>query len=410
MDKQIQIDILDNGLRLVQRKNSSEIVHVGLMLDAGSRDENELNNGVAHFIEHTVFKGTRKRKARELLTMIEKVGGEINAYTTREKTLFYVSCLKQYAERAFDMLSDLVYGPTFPEKENEKEKSVILEEIEMYEDSPDESIYDDFYIHHFKGHSLGYNILGTRETVQTMNLNMIQEFRQLNHTLGNAVLSIVGNIEFDQSLKLANKYFSDITTESFTAHRKKPESPSRFEVNIKKDFSQTHCMMGSEAYSRHDERRFGLSVINNILGGAGMSARLSMAVREKHALTYHISSGYSSYQDSAVFSIYFATEKKKLEKCRKLILKELDILKDKKISLAQLQLAKTQILGQVALLEENQNVFMQSQAKSLLDYGRVITFSDFLDSINRVTAEDILDISNDIFAEEKISTLIYESE
>jgi predicted Zn-dependent peptidase len=408
---------LENGLRLVQRKLiESEIIHCGLMINAGSRDENALNNGIAHFIEHTVFKGTGKRKSHYLLTAIEKVGGELNAYTTREKTCFYVSCLKQYADRAVDILSDMTFNASFPEKEIEKEKKVIVDEIEMYEDSPDESIYDDFYALAFNGHALGFNILGTPETVRSFNREMIQGFRGPLHTAGATVLSIVGDLSVKQSTALAEKYLKDIPAGKPIAERIAPFSANvgngmpykAFELTKEMDFTQAHCMMGNIAYSKHDPRRFALSLVNNIIGGAGMSSRLNLAVREKHGLTYHISSNYSNYQDTGIFSVYFATDRKQVSRCRELIDRELKKMRTQKLSASQLSQAKVQLLGQIAMIDENPNIHMQSQARSLLDYDRVYSFRDFLRRVDEVTAEQMLEVANEIFDPSQWSTLIYD--
>lgn len=411
MQDQHNILKLENGVHLIQRKiNLSELVHCGIMINAGSRDENEINNGIAHFIEHSVFKGTSKRKSHQILTRIENVGGELNAYTTREKTCYYVSCLKQYADRAIDIVSDIVFEATFPEKEIAKEKKVILEEIEMYDDSPEESIYDDFYSLAYAGHPLGYNILGTKETVNNISRDTILDFRKKFYTTDRIVLSMVGDIPYEKGQRLAEKFLKDVPPTKYELSRSPATNYTPFEKTYEKDFAQTHCMMGNIAYSKHDQKRFGLSLINNILGGSGMSARLNMAVREKHGLTYHISSNYSSYQDTGVFSVYFATDKKNLSKARGLIAKELKKMREVKLSTRQLHQAKVQFLGHIAMIDENQSIHMQSQARSILDYDKLFTFRDFLKKVDEVTAEEILEISNEIFDPEKWSTLVYENE
>lgn len=411
MQDQHNITTLDNGVHLIQRNiNLSELVHCGIMINAGSRDENEINNGIAHFIEHSVFKGTSRRKSHQILTRIENVGGELNAYTTREKTCYYVSCLKKYADRAIDIVSDIVFEATFPEKEIAKEKKVIQEEIEMYEDSPEESIYDDFYSLAYAGHPLGYNILGTTETVKNIGRETILDFRKNFYTTDRIVLSMVGDIPYKKGQQLAEKFMKDVPSTKYELSRTPPTEYKPFNEVYKKDFAQTHCMMGNRAYSKHDKKRFGLSLINNILGGSGMSARLNMAVREKHGLTYHIGTNYSSYQDTGVFSIFYGTDKKNLEKAKGLILKELKKMREVKLTTRQLHQSKVQFLGQIALIDENQSIHMQSQARSILDYGALFTFKDFLKKVEEVTAEEILEISNEVFDPEKWSTLVYESE
>jgi predicted Zn-dependent peptidase len=381
------------------------------MIDVGSRDENRENNGVAHFIEHTVFKGTDKRKAHHILRRIENVGGELNAYTTREKTTYYVSCLKKYAGRAVDLLTDISFNSVFPEKELQKEKKVILEEIDMYEDSAEESIYDDFYALLFKEHPLGYNILGTKETVKNLSRETILDFIKQHYVAHTIVLSTVGDLTPSQAKKLGERFVSEIPLQkSGTPPRFAPVDSVTFSEKYIKDFAQSHCIIGSRAYSRYDEKRYTLSLINNILGNAGMSARLNMAVREKHGLVYSISSHYSNYRDAGVFTVYFGCEAKNLTRCQDIIRRELKNMREKKFSSRQLHQSKVQLLGQVAMLVENNAMHMQHQARSLLDYGYVADFKEFTDHVERVTASDILEVSNEIFNPDKLSTLVYEDE
>lgn len=403
---------LSNGIRIIHLQiKHSEIVHCGFMINAGSRDENLKNNGVAHFIEHTVFKGTNARKSHHILRRIESVGGELNAYTTREKTCYYASCLKEYAARAIDLLSDITFDSVFPEKELEKEKKVILEEIDMYDDSPEESIYDDFYTYIFKGHPLGYNILGTKTTVPKLSRQNILDFIKTHYTTDKLVLSIVGDLTVKQAESLGKRFVENITIPlKDKSVRVVPAINPQFNITKEKDFAQSHVILGSRAYSRNDEKRYGLSLINNILGGAGMSARLNMEVREKNALVYNIGTHYSSYQDAGVFSIYYAADDKNVQRCQDIIYKELRKMREIKFSEHQLKSAKIQLLGQMAQVVENNGVHMQHQARSVLDYGIIYGFKEFMKEIDNVSASEILEISNDIFAPENISVLIYQQE
>jgi len=399
---------LPNGIRLIHRPHTlSEIVHCGLVINAGSRDETPESNGVAHFIEHAVFKGTDKRTSNYILKRIENVGGELNAYTTREKTCYYASCLKQYAGRAVDIIADMAFNATFPEKEIQKEKKVIIEEIEMYDDSADESIYDEFYAILFKDHPLGFNILGTSESVGKLEREILKSYVAENYISGNIILSITGNISIKEAEGLAHKFLEGRPSIHHESTRKAPVLNNSFHEIKEKDFAQTHCMIGSPAYSRYDSKRYGLTLIHNILGGLGMSSRLNMAVREKHGYTYHISSNYSNYQDTGVFSIYFACDKKNLNRCRTLVHKELKKMREVKLSPVQLHQAKQQLLGMVAMMDENQSVHMQAQARSVLDYGRVFTFKDYLQKVDEVTAAEILEISNEILNPDIMSELVY---
>ncbi|MGZ5242573.1 MAG: M16 family metallopeptidase [Bacteroidia bacterium] len=403
---------LENGIRLVHRQiQHSEIVHCGYMINVGSRDENLVNNGVAHFIEHTVFKGTDRRKAHHILRRIESVGGELNAYTTREKTCYYASGLKQYAERAIDLLTDITFNSVFPEKEIEKEKKVILEEIDMYDDSPEESIYDDFYALIFKDHPLGFNILGTKATVNELNRRTIQDFIFDHYVADKLILSVVGDVTLKQAERMAHKFMDKVSIPgSNNLQRLFPEIQPSFHKTYTKDFAQTHCIIGSRAYGRHDEKRFALSLINNILGGAGMSSKLNMAVREKHGLTYHIASHYSGYEDTGIFSIYFACDSKNLNRCRDIINRELRKMRDIRLSEKQLQQVKLQFLGQMAMVVENNSVHMQHQARSLLDFSYVQSFKEYMESVEKVTTGDILEVANDVLNPGNLSSLVYEDE
>lgn len=403
---------LANGVRIVHLQvKHSEIVHCGFMINAGSRDENPENNGVAHFIEHTVFKGTEKRKSHHILRRIENVGGELNAYTTREKTCYYASSLKQYAARAVDLLADITFNSVFPEKEIEKEKKVILEEIDMYDDSPEESIYDEFYTYLFRGHSLGYNILGTKETVPALNRNKILDFIGTHYSADKLLLSVVGDLTKAEAEKLGRRFIEKM---NLPAHddtkRVAPVFEPRFSIAKEKDFAQTHVIIGCRAYSSHDPRRFGLALVNNILGAAGMSARLNMEVREKNALVYTIGSHYSTYEDTGAFTIYYGADEKNVQRCQDIIFKELKKIRDTRFSDKQLSQAKIQLLGQMALLVENNSVHMQQQARSVLDFGKVIGFREYMKEIEKLTPAELLEITNETFDPERISTLMYEQE
>jgi predicted Zn-dependent peptidase len=412
LQKEHTIFTLDNGIRLVHRQlRGAETVHCGYMINAGSRDENDRNNGVAHFIEHTVFKGTEKRRSHHILRRIENVGGELNAFTTREKTCYYASCLKRYAGRAVDLLTDITFNSQFPENELQKEKKVILEEIDMYDDSPEESIYDDFYTHLFGRHPLGYNILGTKETVSALSRKDIHDFIDQNYSQSNIVLSVVGGISPLQTEKMAYRYLDKLhLREKKEGTRRAPEVKPVFAEKVQKDFAQTHCIMGSRAYSRQNERRYDLLLLSNILGGSGMSSRLNMAVREKHGLVYTIGSHYSIYQDTGVFSIYFGTDSKNLNRCTDIIRRELKKICESPLTERQIQTARQQMLGQTAMMIENPSFLMQHQARSLLDYGYVQGFKEYEEKMKLITPESLLETAREILSPDKMSSLVYEEE
>lgn len=401
---------MDNGLRVIySRIKNTSLVHCGYIIGAGSRDESEKNNGIAHFIEHTVFKGTSNRKSYQILNRIEAVGGELNAYTSREKTCFYSLASKKYFDRSVELLTDVVFNPIFPPNEIEKEKSVIVEEIEMYEDSADESIYDDFFSSLFPGHPLGYSILGTKKTVKAISNRTITDFRDHNYQPSNMVLSIVGNLPVDKVEKAINTYTNNIPLSAVRKHnRKMPEIAPTFNKKIKKDFQQVHCIIGCPAYSMNEEKKHVLVLINNVLGGDWMSSRLNMIIREKYAYAYNVSSSYSAYADSGVYSIQLGTDEKYVDKCIELIQKEIKTFRDTLINKIQLNRAKRQIFGIYEMMEENNSAIMQIKGKNILDFGYPLSKENFYSNIMKIDAKQIIDVANEILDENKLSVMIYQ--
>lgn len=401
---------LENGLRVIYTQNPNTLlVHCGFLVGAGSRDETRHNNGMAHFIEHTVFKGTDKRKASQVFDYLETVGGDLNAYTTREKTFFYASVLKKYMDRAADLLTDIVFMPVFPDEEIKKEKNVIIEEIEMYKDSPEESIYDDFHASVFGKNTLALTILGTKESLGRIGKKEIAEFRNSNYTTDNIIFSVVGNLEIKELEKVFNRHFAAISVSVKTKTKKSSVDYRPFNIEKTKKFQQVHCIIGNVAYSIHDNRKYSLMVLNNLLGGEWMSSKLNMILREKHAFVYNISSNVNVYSDTGIFTIQFGTDEKYLKKCIQLINKELDKLRSGKISQSMLNRTKRQISGHFAAVEESNNYIMQSQARNMLDFGRVITRKEFFDHLENVTADDLMETANIIFESKNLSKMIFTS-
>jgi len=401
---------LDNGLRVIySRMKNTSLVHCGYIIGTGSRDEDQKNNGIAHFIEHTVFKGTSNRKSYQILNRIESVGGELNAYTSREKTCFYSMASKKYFDRSVELLTDVVFNPIFPAHEIEKEKSVIVEEIEMYEDSPDESIYDDFFSSLFPGHPLGYSILGKKKSVKSINNKVISNFRNDFYQPANMVLSIAGNIPVDKLERAITKYTSNIPLSGIHKNgRKIPEVAAAFNKKLKKDFQQVHCILGCPAYSMRDDKKYVLVLINDILGGDWMSSRLNMVIREKYAYAYNVSSSYSAYSDSGVYSIQLGTDEKYIDKCIELIQKEIKSFRDNKISKIQLNRAKRQLFGMYEMMAENNSGIMQIKGKNVLDFGYPLSKELFYTNINKIDANQIIEVANEVLAENKLSILIYQ--
>ncbi len=402
-----QVFTLNNGIRILFKPAKSAIAHCCLIINAGSRDEEEGNPGLAHFIEHLLFKGTEKRNTNQILNRLEIVGGDLNAYTTKEYTCLQASFLKPHLERAMDLLQDIAFFSTFPEEEIEKEKSVILDEIASYEDQPEEAINDDFESMLFTGHTLGENILGTPASVKGFHKKHVLGFMSQTYNTSEIIFAISGSYTPTKILLLAEKYFGIIAPNTAVKSRKAPLNIIKEEKKVSKPINQAHCMLGNKAYSFHDEQKTGLSLLNNLLGGTGMSSRLNLEIREKYGIAYTIESNYSPLSDTGLFSIYFGTDSEKAEKALKLIHKELKKLRENKLGLIQLSQAKKRFIGQIALGEENRMGVLISMAKSLLDYNKIDSLKEVFQKINKVSAQNLLEISNDTFSPEKLSMLLF---
>ena len=398
---------LSNGIRLVHHTIPGIVAHCGLVINAGSRDENEDEHGIAHFIEHMLFKGTTKRKAYYILSRLEDVGGELNAYTTKEETAIHASFLKDDYERTIELISDIAFNSVFPEKEIEKEKDVVIEEINSYLDNPGELIFDDFEELIFAGQTIGHNILGTTEIVKSFKQNTISDFISRHYNTDQMVFCSVGNISNEKIELLFTRYFSSVprnqkTSASLPSWTYKPST-----VTKKKDTYQNHCIIGNIAYNLKDERRPGMFLLNNILGGQGLNSRLNLSLREKKGLAYNIESSYNPYCDTGAFTIYFGTDNNLLEKSIKVVMSELDMLRTKKLGIVQLSKAKNQIKGYLARGYENHESLMLVMGKSLLVFDRIESLEDTCNKIEKITASELLETANEVFDPSKLSTLIY---
>lgn len=401
---------LNNGLRIIYKESpNTSVTHLGFNIDAGSRDDNKLP-GTAHCFEHMLFKGTQKRNSWHIINRLETVGGEMNAFTTKEITVLYASVINSYAERALELLADLTFHSTFPEKELEKEKKVIAEEINMYLDTPEENIFDEFQEMVFKGHSLAPNILGTPETLNKMRSSDLLAFYAHYYQPDNIVLSISSSIPLKKFIKWAekhcghiNKSFTKIDRPSFKIYS--PDSDEK-----KTEHVQCHAILGNTCYAHSDEKRLPMLLLNNILGGPGMNSRLNLSVREKYGYTYNIESGYTAFKDTGLFHCYLSTEKKNLKKAVELVKKELKKLKEIPLSIMQLHHAKTQFNGQIALSEENRLNIMLMLGKNLVQGYPLDTLDEVMHKINLISAQDLQDIANEIFDFNNISYLAYVSE
>lgn len=410
-DQTIKMDLLlhtlDNGIRLVHYRIPGMVAYCGLVINTGSRNELPAEHGMAHFIEHMFFKGTQKRKAYHILSRLEDVGGELNAYTTKEETAIYASFMKTDYERAIEIISDIAFNSTLPDKEIEKEKEVVIEEINSCLDNPAELIFDDFEELIFAGQSLGHSILGTTGSVKSFNKKNLTKFISANYCTGQMVFSSVGDIEKDKLIKLFYKYFAEIPAKDNYAPTSVPWTYSRVTVTKKMNTFQNHCIIGNIAYDLKDERRIGMFLLNNILGGQGLNSRLNLSLREKKGLAYNVESIYNPYFDTGSCAIYFGTDSNNLEKSICVTLSELNKLRTAKLGTIQLSKAKNQIKGYLARGYENHESLMLSHGKSLLVFDKIDGLEDICRKIDMVNEYDLLNHANDIFDPSKLSTLIY---
>jgi predicted Zn-dependent peptidase len=398
---------LDNGIRLVHHRIPGLVAHCGLIINTGSRDETVPEHGIAHFIEHMLFKGTKKRKAYHILSRLEDVGGELNAYTTKEETAVHASFLKDAYERAIDLISDITFNSLFPEKEIEKEKDVVIEEINSYLDNPSELIFDDFEELIFADQPIGRNILGTPDSVKSFSKKTISDFISNNYNTQQMVFCSVGNITDEKILKLFETYFSPVITnhKGFRSEKKWSYKPAS--LIKKKDTYQNHCIIGNLAYDLKDERRMGLFLLNNILGGQGLNSRLNLSLREKNGLAYNVESSYNPYCDTGIFSIYFGTDSQFLNKSISIAMYELKKLRTTRLGAIQLSKAKNQIKGYLTRGYENHESLMLSLGKCLMIFNKIESVEDICKKIDNVTASELLETANDIFDPSGLSTLIY---
>ncbi|MBL6657529.1 MAG: insulinase family protein [Flavobacteriales bacterium] len=398
---------LANGIRIVHKKTNRAVAHCGLIIKGGSRDEQEHEQGLAHFIEHVIFKGTHKRKAFHILSRMEDVGGEINAFTTKEETCIHSSFIPKYYERSLELLSDIIFNSSFPKKELEKEKTVVLDEINYYKDNPSELIFDEFEEQMFGNHSLGKNILGTPKHINSFDKNMINEFIKRNYLTHEIVISSVGDISMDKLISLAEKHFSYIPKSQTDRNQIEFSNYKKKQVTSNKKGFQSHCIIGNVAYGVKHPKKTPLTLLNNILGGPGMNSRLNLAIREKYGFTYSIESNYTPYSDIGIFSVYLASDTDKINRSIKLTKRELIKLCEKPLGTLQLKKAKQQLIGQIAIGQENEVNLMLSLAKSVLLYNKVDTFEIVKEKVEAVSSTQILEVANEIFDEDKLSHLIY---
>ena len=450
---------LDNGLRIIHLPSDSKVVYCGYQINAGTRNEEPGEEGLAHFCEHVTFKGTERRKAWHILNCLESVGGDLNAYTNKEGTVYYSAILKEHIARAVDLLSDIVFHSVYPQAEIDKEVEVICDEIESYNDSPAELIYDEFENILFKGSPLGHNILGTAEQVRAFKTEDALRFTRKLYRPDNAIFFAYGDIDFKKLVKLIQKALGECpkgrelacsadcksaetpteeriaektpTKERITEETPTGETPteemeagdanhkvqsSKFNVQSKvagqtivmqKNTHQAHVMIGTQAYDVNDDRRMPLYLLNNMLGGPGMNAKLNLALREHNGLVYTVESTMVAYGDTGTWSIYFGCDEHDVKRCLRLVRKELDKFMQKPLSDAQLKAAKKQIKGQIGVACDNRENFALDFGKSFLHYGWEKNVDRLYEQVDEITATQIQAVAQELFDKDRLTTLIF---
>ena len=401
------IHTLPNGLRIIHAPNQSAVAYCGFAVDAGTRDEADNEQGMAHFVEHLLFKGTKKRHAWHILNRMEHVGGDLNAYTNKEETIVYSAFLAEHFPRAVELLSDIVFHSTFPQHEIDKEVEVIIDEIQSYEDSPSELIFDDFEELLFPNHPLGRNILGKPYLLHQFKSEDALRFTSRYYRPENMIFFVQGNVDFKRVVRLVEKSTADLTSNIGTYTRKHPDIYIPQNLTLHRDTHQAHVMIGSRGYDAHNEKRTALYLLNNILGGPGMNSRLNVSLRERSGLVYNVEANLTSYTDTGVFCIYFGTEHDDVDRCMHLVKKELKKLCDKPLSIAQLAAAKKQIIGQIGVARDNAESTALGMAKTFLHYNKMDDPQEVFQRIEALTSKELWEVSNEMFAENQLSTFIY---
>lgn len=399
---------LSNGLRIVHKPIESNVSYCGFIVNAGTRDEAPDQYGMAHFVEHMLFKGTGKRRAYHIINRMENVGGELNAFTNKEETVVYSVFLEQHFSRAIELLSDITFHSNFPQSEIEKEVEVIIDEIHSYEDSPSELIFDEFENLVFDQSQIGHNILGSAELLQNFDGQMAKGFVNKFYNPSNMVFFSLGRTDFKKIVYYAEKYLSAIPDIKSDIQRIKPVDISSVNKREDKETSQAHVLIGGRSYSLCDPNRRVLNLLNNLLGGPGMNSRLNISLREKRGYVYNVDSSITSYTDTGITSIYFGCDKKNVDKCISLVHKELNRLRKEKLTSSQLSTAKKQLIGQIGVMGDNHENLALALGKNFLHHNHFNTLAETAQKIEVVTAEQILAVSNEIFDERSLFTLIYD--
>lgn len=398
---------LSNGLRIIYKPTTSSVSYCGFTVNAGTRDELSGEFGMAHFVEHLIFKGTGHRKAWHILNRMENVGGELNAYTAKEETTVYAVFLEEHLSRAVELLCDLVLHSQFPAGEIDREVEVILDEINSYKDNPAELVYDEFENLLFAGHALGHNILGEPDELIRFTSQDGRRFLKRQYTPSNMVFFFMGHTPFKRVISLLENYIGEEPAGEGGNRRSAPGEYVPFTERRILNTFQTHALVGNRTYSMFDERRVPLFLLNNILGGPGMNSRLNISLREKTGCVYTVESSVTSYTDTGVFAIYFGTDPKKVDKCLTLMHKEFKRLRDTSLTSSQLAAAKKQFIGQMGVGTENRESMALGLGKTFLHYNKYDSLEESFRRIEAITSSDLLEVANEVLDEKTVSTLVF---
>lgn len=390
---------LPNGIRGIHRQVKGAVAHCALVVDAGSRDEHPGEYGLAHFTEHAFFKGTQRRRAWQVNCRLENLGGELNAFTTKEDTTIHATTLRSDFPKAAELIADVAFHSTFPERELAREREVIADEINTYKDSPADMIYDTFEDMLFAGSELGHNILGRKAALARYDGDAIRRFTARTHTTDRMVFASIGNFTARTAEAVARRFFGDepATTRAFA--RTAPAASEPFRKRLCKHTHQTHCILGCRAYGIGDERRLPLSLVVNILGGPSANSLLNTVVREKHGLSYNIEASYTPYGDAGIVAIYFSSDHHHADRCIELIEEQLHRLSSEPLTARRLSMAKRQFIAQLAISSENNESYMLGAGKSLLVHDEMDTMAQVYAKIRALTAEQLLAAARETFAD-----------
>ena len=408
----IETYILDNGLRIVACPSVTDVVYCGIAVDAGTRDELPGEEGMAHFTEHLSFKGTTHRRAWHILNRMESVGGDLNAFTGKEETVYYSTCLRPHFARAVDLLFDVVFNSTYPQHEMDKEVEVVIDEIESYNDSPADLIYDDFENLIFQGHALGHNILGRAEELRRMTSQDVRNFVERLYLPTRMVLYVYGNVPMTTIVREAVKALRkarerESGAETLSVVRQAPTLYTPRHVEVEKAAHQAHVMMGVRTFAATDPRHLHLYVLNNMLGGPGMNSRLNLSLRERNGLVYNVESASVGYTDTGVWTVYFGCDPHDVVRCKKLVMRELARLTERPLSASVLEAAKRQIMGQAGISYDSFENVAINMGKRFLHYNTTQTYEVLCQRVQALTSEELFHTAREVFVPENISTMIF---